>query len=183
MNCWKRNWSAYSNNDQQKRLGGNVRKLFFVLLLFIVVTGTAYADRGDQFLIPKVGFMSVDLNSADPLYSLGVMYGYGYTPEITFEGEINIGVAGGESDLGDYKIWTVAGYGVYRYPITDVDYIKAKLGLLHENIEVAGFSADDQAIAGGFGYGFKYNTTIFELEATIIDADIIFYSLGINYPF
>lgn len=158
-----------------------MKKLFFVLLF--LATGTAYADRGDQFVIPKVGFMSVDLNNADPLFSLGVMYGYGFTPKITFEGELNVGVAGGKSDIGDYKIWTLAGYGVYRYPITDANYIKAKIGLLYENIEVGRFSADDQALAGGIGYGFKVKTTIIELEATIIDADIVFYSMGVNYPF
>jgi len=163
-------------------IGGNVKKLFFVLLF--LATGTAYADRGDQFVIPKVGFMSVDLNNADPLFSVGVMYGYGFTPEITFEGEINIGVAGGGSNNGDYKIWTVAGYGVYRYPITDANYIKAKVGVLHESVKQGDFAANtDQGVAAGIGYGFKVKTTIIELEATIIDADIIFYSMGVNYPF
>ncbi len=164
-----------------------MKKLFFVLLLSVITsvitTGIACADRGDQYLIPKVGFMAVGLNGADPLYSLGVMYGYGITPEITAEAEINVGLVGGESDLGDYEIWTVAGYGVYRHPITDTDYIKAKIGLLYEDIEVASGSASDNGVAGGLGYGFRVNTTIIELEATIIDEDIIFYSMGVNYPF
>lgn len=161
-----------------------MKKFLYVLgTLSIIATGTVYADRGDQFLIPKVGFMSINLSNADPLFSVGVMYGYGYTPEITFEGEINIGVTGGGSDDGDFKIWTAAGYGVYRYPITDTNYIKAKVGLLHESVKKGEASNSDQGIAAGVGYGFKVKTTIIELEATIIDSDIIFYSMGVSYPF
>ena len=162
---------------------GHMKKLLYILLLFTLTTGLSFADRGDQFLIPKLGFMSIDLQDADPLYSIGLMYGYGITPEITVEGEVNLGISGGESKLGDYEIWTIAGYGVYRHPVTETNYIKAKLGVLHENVEVAGKSADDQGLAGGFGFGFKIKQTIIELEATIIDEDIIFYSVGINYPF
>lgn len=160
-----------------------MRKIFLVLLLLILTTGISYADRGDQFLIPKIGFMSIDLNNADPLYSIGVMYGYGITPEITVEGEFNLGFSGGSSDLGDYDIWTVAGYGVYRFAFTDRQYLKAKLGLLHENVEVGVGSASDSGLAGGIGYGIKANQTVIEIEATVIDKDIIFYSAGINYPF
>lgn len=149
----------------------------------MLTTGLAYADRGDQFLIPKVGFMSIDLSNADPLYSIGVMYGYGITPEVTVEGEVNLGISGGKSDLGDYDIWTVAGYGVYRHPISDTAYLKGKLGLLHENVKVQSASASDSGFAGGFGFGFKIAKTLIELEATIIDKDIIFYSAGLNYAF
>ncbi len=159
-----------------------MRKLVFTLILFAVTTGISQAERGDQYLLPKVGFMSVQLNGADPLYSVGLMYGYGITSEITFEAEFNVGISGGESSAGSYEIWTLAGYGVYRYPITDVDYIKAKFGLLHEAVSL-GNSVSDQGVAGGIGYGFRYKQTIIEIEATIIDKDIIFYSLGVNYPF
>lgn len=160
-----------------------MKKLLLTLALLAASTGVSVADRGDQYLLPKFGFMSVQLNNADPLYSVGVMYGYGITPEITVEAEFNMGVAGGDSDRGAYDIWTLAGYGVYRYPVTDSGYIKAKIGLLHESVSLDQSTVAAQGGAGGIGYGFRYGQTIFELEATMIDQDIIFYSLGVNYPF
>ena len=159
-----------------------MKKLLFILLFFILTSGFTYADSGDQFLIPKVGFMSVDLNNADLLYSVGLLYGYGITPGITVEGELNLGVSGGKSDIGDYKIWTVAAYGVYRHMLTSTDYLKAKVGVLYENVEATS-KATDTGPAGGLGFGFKVNKTIIELEATTIDQDIVFYSVGINHPF
>ncbi|NOX76555.1 MAG: outer membrane beta-barrel protein [Gammaproteobacteria bacterium] len=160
-----------------------MKKLLLTLALLAATTSVSQADRGDQYLLPKFGFMSVQLNNADPLYSIGVLYGYGITPEITVEAELNAGVTGGDSNLGGYEIWTLAGYGVYRYPVTVTGYIKAKLGLLHEAVSLDGNSASDQGAAGGIGYGFRYGQTIYEFEATVIDEDIIFYSLGVNYPF
>lgn len=172
------------------------------LLVFILtssVAATAMADRGNQYLLPKLGFMSIGLNDAKPLFSGGLLYGYGLTSSITIEGEVNLGFSGGGYerkdssatvyDSGNYKIWTVAGYGVYRLPILDYAYLKAKLGVLYENIErTSDFGLSDTAtgvgLAGGLGLGvIAAKKLTFELEATGIDADIIFYSLGIHYPF
>jgi hypothetical protein len=172
------------------------------VLIFVIlglITDSTFADLGDQYFLPKVGFMSVDLNNADPLYSIGILYGYGLTPAITFEAEVNLGVSGGEyvrkNDIGsavergEYNIWTMAGYGVYRFPIKDFFYLKGKAGLLYENIERTsnigtGDTATGFGFAGGFGLGviFAQKFTL-ELEATGIDESIIFYSLGLHYPF
>jgi opacity protein-like surface antigen len=142
--------------------------------------------------------MSIDLNNADPLMSLGALYGYGITPEITVEGELNLGLVGGEYkqknaagdvfEEGDYRIWTLAGYGVYRFPLSDVAYIKGKLGLLFENVKRSGELEDDSAtgfgLAGGIGAGTQVIEGLtLEAEITGIDEDIIFYSLGLHYAF
>lgn len=173
--------------------------LIFIFILLDLITDSTLADRGDQYLLPKVGFMSVDLNNADPLYSIGILYGYGLTPAITFEAEANLGISGGKYsrkdvtgvvvENGEYNIWTIAGYGVYRFPIQDYFYLKGKAGLLYENIERtsdigAGDTATGSGFAGGLGLGviFAQKFTI-ELEATGIDESIIFYSLGFHYPF
>ena len=165
---------------------------FVILLLSVTLSVTAYAGKGDQYLLPKVGIMTIDLDSADSLYSIGALYGYGLSPELTVEGEINLGLTGGDYstsvDNGDYRVWTVAGYGVYRYPVTKTGYLKGKLGLLYESIDRSGQFSDSSStgfgLAGGIGGGYiLQNGSIFELEATVIDQDIIFFSLGINYPF
>jgi len=175
--------------------------------IFIVVLcpQPSQADAGDQYLLPKIGTMSVELNEADSLSSVGLLYGYGITPEFTLEGELNAGLSGGEYKRtlnsgtrleGKYTVWTIAGYGVYRYPVTDNIFLKGKLGLLYENIDRDGIQttsgdlarSDDNkskglGFAGGLGFGFRAKSTIFEIEGTLIDSDILFYSLGVNYAF
>lgn len=175
------------------------RMLHVVTLVIMAHSVTAWADRGDQYLLPKFGIMTVNLNNADNLYSLGVLYGYGLTPEVSVEGEVNLSLTGGDYkrkdatgsviESGKYKVWTVAGYGVYRYPFTETAYLKGKLGLLYENVDRSanigeGHTAKAFGVAGGIGAGIliRGNLTI-EAEITGIDKDIIFYSLGVHYPF
>lgn len=169
------------------------------LALLLVMCGTnAWADQGDQYVLGKVGFMSVDLHNADPLFSIGALYGYGITPEITAEGELNLGLIGGEYkqknssgvvyEQGDYRITTLAGYGVYRLPVTEVAYIKGKLGLLYESVKRSGDLSSKTAtgfgLAGGIGAGGRIAEMLtLEAEITAIDQDIFFYSLGVHYAF
>jgi hypothetical protein len=174
----------------------------FLLLVVIFASSmatTAMADRGDQYLIPKLGFMSIGLYNAKPLFSGGLLYGYGITSGMTIEGEVNVGISGGgyqRRDIsgsvyesGNYQIWTIAAYGVYRLPIMDYAYLKGKLGALYENIKrTSDFANPDTAtgygLAGGIGLGVvAMEKLTFEFEVTGIDADIIFYSLGVHYPF
>lgn len=168
--------------------------LCFLLLALLCTAGNAWADAGDQYLLPKLGIMSIDLKDADPLYSAGVLYGYGITSDVTVEGELNLGLTGGEysetPDSGKYKIWTLAGYAVYRYRTTAETYLKGKLGVLYENVERASDLPDQSdtatgfGLAGGLGAGFIIGEALtLEAEMTVIDKDIIFYSLGIHYPF
>ena len=170
------------------------------MLLATLVANSAWADRGDQFLLAKVGFMSVDLNNADLLYSVGALYGYGITPDITAEAEVNLGLLGGAYkrkdsagtvlESGDYRVSTLAGYGVYRLPVTESVYLKGKLGLLYENVarssdlSQGAKTARDFGVAGGVGAGARIaNAFTLELEITGIDADILFYSAGLHYVF
>ena len=165
---------------------------FFCLISF---NSTVFADEpsAGHYLLPKFGIMSVDLNNADPLISVGLLYGIGLTETISFEAELNYGFSGGEhvkdSVKGEYRISTLAGYGVYRFPVTDNTYLKGKLGLLFEDIERnldngEAINTDDFGVAGGVGIGTQFgNMATVEIEATLIDKNIIFYSLGAHYRF
>lgn len=173
--------------------------LKIIVLLVMVCSSTAQADRGDQYVLGKLGFMSVKLNSADTLGSIGVLYGYGLTPEIAFESELNLGLLGGKYEQknstgavfekGEYRIWTLAGYGVYRFPLTDVAYLKGKLGLLYENVKrngdlIGGATSKGFGLAGGVGAGTRIADTLtLEGEITSIDKDIVFFSVGLHYAF
>ncbi|MBI3774287.1 MAG: porin family protein [Gammaproteobacteria bacterium] len=162
-------------------------------MLFALVSGNVWADRGDQYVLGKLGVMSVKTDNADALGSIGVLYGYGLTPEITVESELNLGWFGGEykqkSAHGNYRIWTVAGYGVYRKLIGDATYLKGKLGVLYENVTRTVVENEDQVskgfgLAGGIGAGTRIADALtFEAEITGIDKDIVFFSLGLHYAF
>lgn len=164
-----------------------------LVLMCAVLGGNAWADLGDQYVLGKLGIMSVKKDDADALGSLGVLYGYGLTPEITVESELNLGWFGGKyqqkNTHGNYRIWTVAGYGVYRYLVGDTTYLKGKLGVLYENVRRTVAENSDQVsrslgFAGGIGAGTRIADALtLEAEITGIDKDIIFYSLGLHYAF
>ena len=172
--------------------------LKIVVLMLVACSSNAQADRGDQYVLGKLGFMSVKLHGADTLGSIGVLYGYGLTPAVTLESELNLGLFGGKYEQknsagavfeeGDYRIWTLAGYGVYRFPLTDVAYLKGKLGLLYENVKRSGQLSDKTSkgfgLAGGVGAGTRIADTLtLEGEITSIDKDIVFFSVGLHYAF
>ena len=177
-----------------------MKKVLAVFLFWLLFNQLAYAHRGDQFLLPKFGFMDIQINNPTPLWSLGLLYGYGLSNRLSFEAEANFGINGGEYEKSDpstglivekgaYNVSTLAGYGVYRYPLWEAGYIKTKLGLLYENVSRELESNEkredtDFGVAGGLGFGFMMmNRFTMELEATVIDKDIIFYSLGTHINF
>ena len=160
----------------------------------------AFAHRGDQFLLPKFGIMDIQINNPTPLWSVGLLYGYGLSNRMSVEVEANFGFSGGEYEKrdpvtgtivekGTYNVSTLAPYGVYRYPLWQGGYIKTKLGLLYENVsrelESEGKREEsDFGLAGGLGFGVMViKQFTLELEATVIDKDIIFYSLGTHINF
>ena len=169
------------------------------VLLCAACGSNAWADSGDQYVLGKLGFMSVKKNSADPVGSLGLLYGYGLTPGITVESELNLGLFGGKyeqknsvgalSEKGDFRIATLASYGAYRFLMTDVTYLKGKLGLLYEIVQRKGKIIGDNTsrgfgLAGGVGVGTRIADALtLEAEITGIDKDIVFFSLGLHYAF
>lgn len=170
------------------------RMLSFAVALAATLCAPVHADRGDQYLLGKVGIMTVDKNNADPLFSFGALYGYGITPDITAEAELNLAFIGGEysnsknNDSGEYDVWSAAGYAVYRLPIQDNLYGKAKGGLIFEHVARSGDKTDSSGfamgISGGVGIGYVLNELLtIEGEITGLDKDIFFFSIGANYAF
>lgn len=174
-------------------------KIIALTTFFLVFNKLAYGHNGDQYLLPKFGFMAIQLNQPSPLWSLGLLYGYGLSNRWSIEAETNLGFSGGTyeksaqggavGEKGDYKILTGAVYGAYRFPLWQGGYIKSKLGALFENVTRNIENAEkrvkkDFGLAGGLGFGMvMLKSTTVELEATIIDKDIIFYSLGTHIRF
>ncbi len=174
-----------------------MKKIIFFILISLSWAQHSYADWADNYLLGKVGIMDVDLNSADPLLSFGVLYGFGLTPEMSLEAEFNMSLAGGDyiidsnpiPEQGDYTIWTGAIYGSYRFPFNQTVYAKLKLGGLYENIERSsdtnpGKTSNGFGAAGGVGLGVLAGKVLtLELELTSIDQDILFLTIGAHYRF
>ncbi len=155
------------------------------------------ADRGEHYLLAKIGFMSIKRNNADVLASLGAVYGIGLSPWWSMEAEANFGLFGGEYtqkqdasvvQTGDYRVATLAGYGVFRYRIAAPVYAKVKAGLLYEHVKRSGTDTDETSngfgISGGLGLGWQPGrTTTIEGEITGIDRKLVFFSIGFNSAF
>lgn len=166
----------------------------FVLTIWVMTYDrAALADWGDQYIMGKAGIMTIDINNADPLVSMGLLYGFGLTPNVSAEAELNASITGGEyigeNEKGKFTIWTVATYGVHRLAFNPQFYLKTKVGILYENFDresptsqqstVKGFGA-----AGGLGIGMIAGSVLtLELEASAIDKDVLFISLGAHYRF
>jgi hypothetical protein len=127
--------------------------------------------------------------------------GMGLTPErrggFSVEGEITttisepeIKVSNGSADLSYY---TIAGYGVYTIPATQNFDVRARLGLLYENLDVntsgqlSGVSIDDgDDFSPSFGVGASYRITKTLsgiAEYTYIEQDINHFSAGVQIRF
>ena len=177
-----------------------MKKLVFGFLFYLLCIQGAQAARGDQFLLPKIGFMDIQINDPSPLWSAGLLYGFGLTNRLSVEAEVNLGISGGDYEKrdsatgavvekGSYQVSTLAAYGAYRIPLWKEGYAKTKLGFLYEQVrrelEQSGSREDsDFGLAGGVGVGARMLDRItLEIEATVIDKDIIFYSLGTHVSF
>ena len=156
-----------------------------LLLGMLLTSSQVWADRGDQYLIPKVGAMYLQGLDVDLVYAVGAYYGYGINRNITIEGEIMGGFFGGniQTGGGSYDITTVASYGVYRLPLSRRAYAKARMGLLLEHVSAvqtkfgAGFSG-----GAGVGMVLPQGFTV-EGEFTLIEQNVSLISLGVLYAF
>ena len=155
----------------------------------------ALAGEGDVYGGVKAGIIMVDEDSVDidDLTAVGLLVGFGLTPEISIEGEFNVTVSGGDFEIGPFDgeidVWTLAVYAAYRAPIADMVYLKGKLGVIYEDFEmsVSGFPSEsdtDTRFSGGVGAGLNINEQLSaEIEYTLLDDDAEYLSLGLNYIF
>jgi len=170
-----------------------------------MLSNAVFAAAGDRYVIAKFGFMRIDVENASSLLTAGGMFGYGLNQNISLEGELNYGFAGGtyENTLtnieGKFRIATLAVYGVYRLAVGERAYIKMKGGVHLEQIQlntqaldpgqpttkkVGDNTSSDSGFAGGLGIGGRLdNNLTMELELTGIDQKIRLLSLGMHYTF
>ena len=168
-----------------------LKKLATVIALTIFVSAPVYAVG--YYAGAKAGWVDPDVKGLDAAFNIGGLFGvevknadlsYGAELEITgtaSDGDASVGTFDGKWDVTTYAL-----YGVLKYGATA--YGKLKLGILAEDVsvDIAGFNDDgsDEGLSGGVGVGYHLNEQVsVEAEATMMEEDLIFYSLGINYSF
>jgi hypothetical protein len=161
--------------------------------LLCLLGSTAMAEG--VYVGAKIGAMDADVSGFDDATNLGIVVGYTFEPvsdgiSWALEGEFTTSVSDGDVNAfgssGSWDVDTQALYGVLR--IGGDLYGKLRLGYLREDVSasVAGVSADgsDDGVSGGLGVGWRASEQLsLELEYTLIEEDLDFYSVGANFAF
>ncbi len=153
------------------------------LVTAVLVGSTGLVQAADGlYLGGQGGLMSYDRPGFDDSVNAGFTLGYEFLGvgigDIAVEGVYTTTVDEGDKLLGDWGIDTLALYGVMRTagPI----YLKAKAGVLNEDIDAGPESRDDTGFSGGLGIGLSIGIAQLEFEYTRIEKDIDFVGLAIN---
>jgi len=169
-----------------------------IVFLFLCMLSThAWCEAGDHYNLIKPGSVAIDGNNASNLTTLGFTYGIGMTLRLSAELEGNVSTRGGDyssaNKTGKYELVSLGGYFVHRESITPMTYAKAKVGVILVRIDI---SDDTQAnptqinnIAASLGLGLGWAIPMgevrytLELEATLLENNLLLFSLGVNFGF
>jgi outer membrane immunogenic protein len=170
-----------------------MKKLALFAALLTAAT-TSFADDSERQGIYGglgIGIMNIDYKGADSLTNGALQLGYHFTNNWAAELQYTNSLSGSEvtvnNDYGygyrssftiDVTLQTIAAYGVYR---GDGDvYFKGKMGLLQEKVS----GVIDTGLSVGAGVGFNlFDSAALELEATLIEQDITYFSASLNFGF
>ena len=84
----------------------------------------------------------------------------------------------------DITFMFIGAYAAYIYDITPEFYVKPRLGLVYEDVDVS--SASDSDIGLSFGIGAGYNVTkeiSTYIDFTMMESDVYHTTLGVQYHF
>ena len=161
-------------------------KLFgFLIGTTIIAASTGQANAADNYFGIKAGQMTTSISRLGNATNVGAVMGFPLqNPSTSIEAELTTTVTKGDVDFSssEWDVTTLAGYFVYRTPQST--YVKLKGGLLYEDVTIDSFygysaSGTDTGLSLGAGIGFDLgNAGKLEIEATIIESDITFISLG-----
>lgn len=169
------------------------KKLISALCLGIGLSGPVMAAESPWYAGIKAGTMSVDVSAYEDATSMGLILGYRLSDNssgsLAVEGEYTNSSSENITVLGISGKWDVDTLAVYLAYRTGGDlYFKGKIGYLNEDVNVniagASISGSDSGASYGIGGGWKFGkTNAVELEYTIIETDVDFISLGVNFGF
>ena len=181
-----------------------MKKIFLFAFIGVAsIAGISMAAPVDRYVGVKTGAMMIGINGVDDITPIGILYGHGISRNFSVEGEFNFGLSGGDysgsGGVGEFDLWTLGVYGTYHLPLSDKAYGKAQMGFLYEDKDFVysktfiytsappiTITVDDSdtgwGLSWGLGGGYKINNRMnVEVEYTIIESDLDFLSIGINY--
>ena len=71
------------------------RLTFLLSCVLLAVSPQCWSKQGDTYLLPKAGLLTIGVNNADAMYAIGAYAGYGLTPLLSLEVELDASVSGG----------------------------------------------------------------------------------------
>ncbi len=171
----------------------NNRKMAGLLPVLCLFSSAAMAEG--PYLGAKLGIMDADVSGLDDATNVGLFAGYNFGElgdgiSWALEAEFTTTISDGDVDVlglnGDWDVDTQALYAVLR--VGGDLYGKLRAGYLREDVSVsiAGVSigGDDTGFSGGLGGGWQVNEQLaIEAEYTLVEEDLDFYSIGVNYAF
>ncbi len=151
------------------------------ILSFVLLINTSLTYAAEPYFGVKAGRVIVDEDGLTDATNLGLNIGLSIGTNTAFEGELTTTILEGDVNLGftslDWDVTTLAGYFTYR--TSSSPYFKLKAGILYEDISIGSFSESDTGLSLGAGVGWDLSkTSKLELEMTIIEADLTFFSIG-----
>jgi hypothetical protein len=163
--------------------------LLTALCLGASLSAPAMAVENPLYIGLTAGKMMVDLDGLDDANSTGILMGYRFTDELAVEGGFTKSSSANFTVQGVSGTWDVDVFAVYMAYRTPGDvYFKGKIGVLNEDVSVSSGSVSlagsDTGGSLGVGGGVKFGKTgALELEYTLIEENINFLSLGVNFRF
>lgn len=154
-----------------------------LLMTWAAATPSGAASVSPWYLGLKTGWMDLDAPGADEATNLGLYGGYTLVDDVNgrfaLEGEYTRSIADGEVGGRGWDIETLATYGAYR--TAGPWFLKLKAGYLSEDVSAANGRIRNSETGFSFGAGGGArlgNKTAFELEYTVVEEDVNFFSIG-----
>ena len=168
-----------------------------ILFVFGLSSESVFAEHIRAYSLARVGSLNVSGNNANEQQTVGAVVGWRVNFSFYVEGELNYYVSGGDYQDGVEKgvtqISTLGLYGAYRYVLDPNYYLKLKAGLVYEDIIRQDLNSQNESStngssgSGGLGLGIVFNVNknpvMIEIEATMIEENIMLYTIGMTNPF
>ena len=154
--------------------------IVIAIIMFALIPSSAFAKSKNSplYFALKGGFMDIGTGISDSAINVGVDVGYQWGRYMATEIEYTSSIVDGDNAAGnDFDITTFSAFAVIRSD-TPVKF-KAKAGLT----DVDGGGLSDIEFSYGFGLGFWAAGGLMEVEYTVIQDDLDFISLGVNFFF
>ena len=159
-----------------------MRQMKTIIVLGLLGMVFAAPASADWFFGAKAGPMMIDTSGISDTKNAGVVVGYDLgvaVGDLALEGEITKTVSSGDFIGLDVDVDTQALYLAFR--TAGPMYFKVKGGYLNEDVSIGSVSASDSGMSYGVGVGFGVGVAQLELELTIIEQDINFLSVGVQF--